>query len=236
MSSGACAVALRGVRRAAGPLVVILRRVSRSTKVRCALVALLAAVVLVPGSVSVAGASDANAIIKDYSSGHDITACRFTLGQLESVLGQLGGDLDAYAPGLRDAIKGEIKRWKDGGCKGKKGATVDVRIVKVSAKGGARAESVTLKNFGARAVSLRRYVLHDASGHAIRFKKTTLKAGSSLKVVTGCRKGSKVALRKGSRYYGCRKTQFWDDAGDIVTLVDDKGTLLSTKAYGQPPS
>jgi Lamin Tail Domain len=205
-----------------------------STQVRCALVALLVAVMLVP--VAGAGANDRDAVLKDYSSGHGLTACRYTLGQLENVLGQLGPDINTYSPGLNVAIKREIQRWKDGGCKGKKGAAVDLRIVKISSKGGARSESVTLKNFGAKNVSLRRYVLRDASKHAIRFKKTTLKAGRSLVVVTGCRKGSKAAVRKGSRYYGCRKTQFWDDAGDIVTLVNDKGTLLSSKAYGQAPS
>jgi hypothetical protein len=204
-------------------------------QVRCALGALLVAVMLVP--VAGAGAaSDRDAVLKDYSSGRNITACAFTLGQLENVLSQLGPDINVYAPGLNDAVKREIQRWKAGECKGKKGAAVDIRIVKIKSKGGARSESVTLKNFGAKNVSLRRYVLRDASKHAIRFKKTTLKAGRSVVVVTGCRKGSKAAVRKGTRYYGCRKTQFWDDAGDVVTLVNDKGTLLSSKAYGTPPS
>ena len=43
-------------------------------------------------------------------------------------------------------------------------------------------------------------------------------------------------MRKGSRYYGCRKTQFWDDAGDTVTLLSNKGKLVSSKGYGTPPS
>ena len=125
-------------------------------QVRCALAALLVAVMLVP--VAGAGAaSDRDAVIKDYSSGRNITACAFTLGQLENVLGQLGPDINVYAPGLNAAIKREIQRWKAGECKGKKGAAVDVRIVKIKFKGGARSESVTLKNFGAKNVSLRRY-------------------------------------------------------------------------------
>ncbi len=190
---------------------------------------------LAPG-VGAGAASDRDAVLKDYSSGAKITACRFTIAQLQSALSELGADVNAYSPGVRDAIKGEIQRWKNGDCKGKKGAAVDIRIVKISAKGGARSESVTLKNFGAKGVNLRRYVLRDASKHTIRFKKTTLKAGRSLRVVTGCRKGSKAAVRKGSRYYGCRKTQFWDDAGDVVSLINDKGTLLSKQAYGQAPA
>jgi hypothetical protein len=205
----------------------------RTVLLRGAFVALLAGAAIAPAA-SASPASDTAAVIKDFGGDGDITACRFTIGQLENARGQLGADLNAYSPGLRVEINREISRWKDGGCKRKAGA-VDVRIVKVKAKGGARTESVTLKNFGAKAVNLRRYALRDAAGHAIRFKKTTLKAGRSLVVVTGCRKGSKRALRKGSRYYGCRKTQFWDDAGDTVELLNAKGVLQSRSQYGTPP-
>ena len=39
------------------------------------------------------------------------------------------------------------------------------------------------------------------------------------------------AVRRGSRYYACRKTQFWDDAGDVVELLAPGGGLLSQKRY-----
>jgi hypothetical protein len=217
-----------------GPSLCILGAM-RIVLLRGAFVALLAGAVIAP-TAAASPQSDTAAVIKDFGADSDITPCRFTIGQLENARGQLGADINAYSPGLRVEVNREITRWKDGGCKGKAGAVPDVRIVKVKAKGGVRKESVTLKNFGSKNVSLRRYALRDAAGHVIRFKKTTLKAGRSLVVVTGCRKGSKKALRKGSRYYGCRKTQFWDDAGDVVELLNAKGVLQSRSKYGTPPA
>lgn len=201
---------------------------------RSALGALFAAILFAPAA-GASVSSDTNAIVKDYGGNHSITACRFTIAQLQNAYSTLGPDVDTYSPGLRVAIRRELKRWTDGDCKGK-AKTADLRIVKVASKGGAGKESVTIENYGAKTVNLRRYVLRDASKHAIRFGKTTLKAGRSLKVVTGCRSGHKSALRKGSTYYGCRKTEFWDDAGDVVQLVNASGTLLSQKQYGTPPA
>jgi hypothetical protein len=197
--------------------------------------ALLVVVMLVPA----AGASpeaDNTAIVKDFARDRMITPCLFSQGQLENARSLLTVDADAYTPGLRDALNREVKRWRDGDCKGKLPAGVDVRIVKVRAKGGPAKESVTLKNFGRKTVNLRRYVLRDAADHAIRFKKTTIKPRRSLVVVTGCRRGHKAAVRKGTRYYACRKTQFWDDAGDLVELVNPKGALVSKKRYGTLPA
>ena len=111
-----------------------------------------------------------------------------------------------------------------------------MRIVKIKSKGGARSESVTLRNYSSKTVSLRNFVLRDAGDHLIKFKKTSLKSKRSVVVVTGCRKGSKKAVRKGTRYYACRSREFWDDAGDVVELVNAKGGLLSRKAYGTPPA
>jgi hypothetical protein len=209
----------------------------RWNAIRCALGALLVAAVVVPG-VGASPASDFEAIIRDYTGDQKVTPCLFTQAQLESARAQLGADANAYSPGLSAAISREIKRWKDGGCTPKRVATAlgaDVRIVKVKAKGGARTESVTLRNYSSKSVNLRGYVLRDAGDHAIKFKKTTLKGKRSLVVVTGCRKGTKKAVRKGTRYYACRTKEFWDDAGDVVELVSPKGGLLSQKSYGTPP-
>lgn len=205
-----------------------------SVDVRCALAALLAAIVLVP----VAGASpasDSAAVLKDYGHDRKITKCRFARSQLENARDQITPDVDTYAPGFRTAVNREIKRWKDGGCKKERGA-VDVRIVKIHAAGGVRAESVTLRNYGSKSVNLRRYVLRDASDHTIRFRATALKKGRQLRVVTGCRSGHRSASRKGSSYYACRTKEFWDDAGDVVELDGASGGLLSRKKYGTPPA
>jgi hypothetical protein len=197
--------------------------------------ALLVGVMLVPA----AGASpqaDNAAIVKDFARDRKITPCLFSQGQLENARSLLTADADAYTPGLRDALNREIKRWKDGDCRGKLPGGADVRIVKVQPKGGPAKESVTLQNFGRGTVSLRRFILRDADDHAIRFKKTTIKPGRRMIVVTGCRRGHKGALRKGTRYYACRTRQFWDDAGDVVELVNPKGALVSQKRYGTPPA
>jgi hypothetical protein len=206
--------------------------------IRGALAALLVGVVVVPG-VGASPAADFNAIIKDFTSDQKITPCLFTQAQLESARAQLGVDANAYSPGLSTAIGSEIKRWKDGGCTAKRIATAlggDVRIVKVTSKGGVRKESVTLRNYGSKIVSLKGYILRDAGDHQIKFRKTTIKPKRSVVVVTGCRKGTKTAVRKGTRYYACRSKEFWDDAGDVVELVNAKGGLLSRKTYGTPPA
>jgi len=208
------------------------------TAIRCALLALLVGAIAVPGA-GASPAADFNAIVKDFTSGRDITPCLFTQAQLEAARAQLGPDANAYAPGLGDEINREIKRWKDGACTPRRVAAArgaDVRITKIKSKGGARSESVTLRNYGSKIVSLKGFVLRDASDHAIKFIKTTIKPKRSVVVVTGCRRGSKKALRKGTRYYACRKTAFWDDAGDVVELVNAKGGLLSRKTYGTPPA
>lgn len=205
---------------------------------RCALAALLVGALVAPGA-GASPAADFAAIVKDFTRDRDVTPCLFTRAQLEGARAQLGPDANAYAPGLGDELSREIRRWRDGGCTTRRVAAAlggDVRIVKVSAKGAARRESVTLRNYGSKAVSLRGWILRDAADHQIKFKKTTLKAKRRVVVVTGCRRGSRKALRKGTRYYACRSTEFWDDAGDVVELVNAKGGLLSKKAYGAPPA
>ncbi len=202
---------------------------------RAAIAAALLAAVLAPAAAA-SPASDLAAVIKDYGSDADIASCRFTLGQLESARSAIGNDINTYAPALKVEINREITRWKDGGCKGKANAAFDVRIVKIQHKGGAKKESVTLKNFGAKAINLRGFVLSDYAKHKIKFKKTSIKAGKTLKVVTGCRRGSKRAVRKGSTYYGCRTKQFWENSGDVAGLFSTGGTLVSVKSYGTLPT
>jgi len=206
-----------------------------SAHLRCALAAVLLAAALAPAA-SASPASDLNAVLKDYGSDADIASCRFTIGQLESARSALGSDFNTYAPSVKAEINREITRWKDGGCKNKAGAAPDVRITRIQYKGSAKKESVTLKNFSSKSVNLRGYVLSDYAKHKIRFKKTTIKAGRTLKVVTGCRKGSKGAVRKGSTYYACRTKQFWENGGDIAGLFTSGGTLVSIKSYGKPPT
>jgi hypothetical protein len=204
-------------------------RVVRRGQGQIALVVVLCAALLAPVAAG-SPRSDAAAVVKDYTGDANIASCRFTRDQLENALAQIGPDAATYSAGFSGEVTREIKRWADGACAGKRRGAA-LRIVKVSAKGGARTESVTIKNTGKKAVDLRRYVLRDSSDHTIRFKKTKLKGRRTLRVVTGCRKGQRAAVRRGSRYYACRKSEFWDDGGDVVELVTPQGGLLSRKGY-----
>jgi hypothetical protein len=210
----------------------------RWNAIRGAVAALLLVVVVAPGA-GASPAADFNSIVKDYTRDQKVTPCLFTQAQLEGARSQLGVDANAYSPGLSAAIGREIKRWKDGGCTAKKVAAAagpKLRIVSVQPKGGARAESVTIRNLSGKTVNLRGFALRDAGDHTLKFRSTKLKRGARLHAVTGCRKGSKKAERHGTRYYFCRSKQVWDDAGDTVELLGRGGGLLSRRTYGTPPA
>ncbi|MGH2897102.1 MAG: lamin tail domain-containing protein [Solirubrobacteraceae bacterium] len=191
--------------------------------------AVLALAVIAP-SATASPAADAAAIGADFGRDGKLTPCRFSVSQLTSARDQVSGDLDAYAPGLRPAILAQIKRWKRGRCKGRS-LVGRLKIVGVKATGGAGEEYVTIKNVSRKAIDLRGFALRDAADHTLKFRRTKLEAGRSLKVVTGCRKGHTSALRRGASYYGCRRNEVWDDAGDVVELLGRGGGLLATKAY-----
>ncbi|CAN5183410.1 hypothetical protein BH20ACT16_BH20ACT16_06080 [soil metagenome] len=201
-------------------------------KTKLAVIAIAIAIAAVlTSSAAASPAGDLKSVLQDYSRDEKVTPCRFTQGQLESARSQISEDIETYAKGVRAAIVRETKRWKDGGCKGKGAAASKLRIVTVKAKGGARDEYVTIRNTGKKAVSLKGFALRDAADHTLKFRSTKLKAGAKLKVITGCRKGHKSAVRRGWSYYVCRKNEVWDDAGDTVELLGVGGGLLATKTY-----
>jgi hypothetical protein len=190
----------------------------------------VAAAVLAPGAANGSPAADLAAVTKDYTRDQKITPCRFTKNQLEGARSKIGQDIASYGAGIDVAIAREIKRWNDHGCAGKRrGARL--RIIAVASSGGANVEYVTIKNSGPKTVNLRGYALRDADDHTLKLGATKLKKGAKLRVVTGCHRARNGAVRRGSRYYACRKTQFWDDAGDVVQLLAPGGGLLSQKRY-----
>ena len=199
-------------------------------KAKPAVIAIVLAAVLAPSAFG-SPTADLNSVARDYSRDEKITPCRFTKGQLESARSQISEDIETYAKGIRAAITREIKRWRDGRCKGKGAAANKLRIVKVKGTGGPAKEYVTIKNTGKKAVSLGGFALRDAGDHTLKFRSMKLKAGRSLKVITGCRQGQKGPVRRGSSYYVCRKNEVWDDAGDTVELLGKGGGLLATKTY-----
>ena len=161
---------------------------------KLAVAVLLIAAVLAPSAAG-SPSADLSTMIADLGRDEKLTACRFTTTQLKNAQAQISGDVDAYAKGIRPALKRELKRWTDGKCKNKRGYA-KLKIVKVGAAGEAGDESITIKNIGKKAANLRNYSLRDRDDHVLRLRKTKLKAGKSLRVVTGCRSGSSKAGRK----------------------------------------
>ncbi len=196
--------------------------------------ALISFVLVAPATGS--PAADLESVIRDYSRDAKITPCRFTARQLRTSKSQIGQDVDAYAQGLRPAIDGELRRWKKRRCAGSRGGAGRLRIVAVQPKGTSREESVTIKNVGRKTVRLRGYALRDAGDHVLKLRSGKLKRGAKLRIVTGCRKGHRKAVMRGSRYYTCRSKQVWDDGGDIVELLGPGGGLLSKKTFGTIPA
>lgn len=190
----------------------------------------VAAAVLAPSAIG-SPQGDLDSILRDYSRHDKITPCRFTQGQLESARALISDDLETYAAGIRPAIARAVKRWKDGGCKGRGASANRLRIVAIKASGGPGKESVTIKNTGRKTVNLRGYALRDATDHVVKLRSSKLKAGRKLTVITGCRAGHRKAVQRSTRYYACRKTEVWDDAGDIVELLGVGGGLLAQKTY-----
>jgi hypothetical protein len=199
-------------------------------KTKLAITTVLGVAALAPAAAG-SPAGDLKSVLQDYSPDDRITACRFTQRQLEAVRGQISADVETYAKGLRPALNREIKRWKNGGCKGKGPGRTKLRIVAIKPAGGPGKESVTIKNTGRKAISLGGFALRDADDHTLKLRATKLAAGRRLQVITGCRKGQTSAVRRGSRYYACRTNEVWDDASDTVELLGRGGGLVAKKTY-----
>jgi hypothetical protein len=193
-----------------------------------------AAAVLAPGAAA-SPAADLASMIRDHARDDKLTPCRFTKSQITNARAQISGDLDLYGKGIRSALNRELRRWREGKCKGKRDGA-KLQIATVRGTGAAGQEYVTIRNLAGKTVNLRNYALRDSTDHVLKFRSTKLKRGAKLKVITGCRSGHRQAVRRGSRYYACRSAEVWDDAGDLVELLGPGGGLLSRKQYGTPPA
>ena len=164
------------------------------------LLVLAIAAVGVPSAFADAEA-DFQAVYRDWRTDNVITACRFTRDQLLNARREADKtpDLDMYAPGFRDAVTREIRRWDTGGCKGAtpgggdsgrdKSAIGGLRVKKIRPRG---RESVVLKNVGKKTAVLRGATLRDRSGNRLRFpRKAKIRPGRSIRVFTACKKGVK---------------------------------------------
>lgn len=200
-----------------------------------ALAALLVAAAVLAPTAAASPAADLAAMIRDHVRDDKLTPCRFTKNQLNGARTQISDDIDVYGKGIRTALNGELRRWREGKCRGKRGGA-RLQIRKVRGTGAAGQEYVKIRNLAGKTVNLRNYALRDSADHVIKFRSTKLKRGATLKVITGCRKGHRKPVRRGSSYHACRTVEVWDDAGDLVELLGPGGGLLSRKQYGELPS
>jgi len=212
---------------------------SRPALVAATLLALCAG----SSSAGAAPADDLRAVLRDWQPDHDITDCRFTRAQLVNArdVAATLPDFDSYAPGFRDEVRREIARYDGGGCRGvarspsgarKRSRLRSIRIVAIKPKGGTL-ESVTIRNAGRGAVSLKGATLRDRGGNRLRLPAVgTLTGRRALLVVTGCARGRKRPVRLGARLFACRSRGIWDDRGDVVKVVDSRGTVVAQRGYG----
>lgn len=204
---------------------------------------LLAAVVLLPGASALAApADDYRAVLADWQRDQDVTACRFTRAQLVNARNVAGTvpDFDSYSPGFRDEVSAEIARHDRGGCRGVSPQTPAskrnrshlraVRITALRPRGGSR-ESVTIRNTGRGAVRLSGATLRDRSGKRLRLF-GRLGGRRTLRVLTGCAGARKRPVRLGAQLFACRSRLLWDDRGDVVKVVDARGTVVAQRGYG----
>ena len=152
-------------------------------------------------------------------------------------------DFDRYAPGFRAEVAREIARHDSGGCSGvstppdtserASSPLRRVRIAGIRPRGGL-AESVTIRNGNSRSVTIGRATLRDRRGNRVRIPRgTRLGARRSLRIITGCARGRRRAVRRGSRLYACRRSRVWDDRGDVVKVVDARGIVVAQRGYGR---
>jgi hypothetical protein len=185
-----------------------------------------------PSVALAAPSDDYRAVARDWQPDGVITPCRFSRTQLvnaDRTAAALPG-FDSYVPGFRTAVLREIEHRARGACKAK--AKPKLSISAIRARGGLR-ESVTILNRGA-AVRLHGYALRDRGGHRIGFPSgTRVRKGGRLRVFSGCAKGRRRALRRGSRLYACKRGTLWNDGGDVVRLLSRGRKLVARRGFGR---
>lgn len=216
-------------------------------RVRLMLVAaalVLAALAAVPSRALATPMGDFTAVFGDWRGDADVSSCRFTRAQLVNAraVASSNADFDTYSPGFREEVGREIARHDSGGCRGvspppssaKRAASPlrSVRIARIRPKG-TGAESVTIRNAGRATVNLGRSSLRDRSGRRARIPADVkLGGGRSLTVITGCAPGKSKPVRRGAKLFACLSKALWDDRGDVVKVVDARGTVVAQRGYG----
>ena len=211
---------------------------------RAALPALALSLLAALGAPSAVAApnDDYREVFRDWQPDGDVAACRFSRAQLVNArdVAATVTDFDSYAPGFKDEVGREVARHDARGCSGvtapsarrNRSALRAMRIVAIKPKGG-RSESVTIRNTGRRAVSLRGATVRDRAGNRVRLGPGRLGARRSLRVITGCLRSAKRPVRRGGSMYACRSRRLWDDRGDVVKVVDARRIVVAQRGYGR---
>lgn len=189
-----------------------------------------------PGSTD--PGADFSAVFSDWRPDGMVTRCKFTRHQLVNALNEAAKntDIDAYAPGFRDAVRAEIAAWDARKCAEVKVGNLEILRVKAKGrKGKPRNEFVTIKNASIFDLPLRFFRLQDRANSRLRLpKKYTLKKGRKLRVVTGCLGKRKKPTRRQGRFYACKKKgQVWNDKGDVVKIVTTAGLVVAQRGFGR---
>jgi micrococcal nuclease len=82
-------------------------------------------------------------------------------------------------------------------------------------------EWVEISNQGTADVSLAGWTLEDAQNHTYKFPDFSLKAGGAAKIRTGMGNDTSVDL------FWNRSSSIWNNDGDVATLTDASGNIVS---------
>lgn len=83
-------------------------------------------------------------------------------------------------------------------------------------------EWVEISNLGSADVSLAGWTLEDAQNHTYKFPDFSLKAGGIAKIRTGAGNDTSVDL------FWNRSSSIWNNDGDVATLKDASGNVVSS--------
>jgi hypothetical protein len=206
---------------------------------RIAAVLLLSCLAAVP--VFASPQSDFDAVYGDWQKDLLITKCAWSQAQLQNAyeIAQSNPDFQ-YETRFSDDTQAEINRWKTGGCVGiqplsarKKSPLYGVRIVAVRGKGGAKKETVTIRNRRGKAVSFRKASLTNLKGHGFYFPaRFRLAKGRTAVVHVGCAKGKRRSTFTKRAVWLCSKRGIFRDRGDLARLADSKLLVVSQRGFG----
>jgi hypothetical protein len=206
---------------------------------RVALVAFLAFALVAPASAS--PQSDFDAVYGDWKKDLVIVKCAWSQAQLQNAYDIASSNPDfQYETRFTDDTQAEINRWKTGGCAGiqplsvrKKSPLFGVRITAVHGRGGARSETVTIRNRAGKALSFRKASLTNLKGHGFYFpSRFKLRKGRTAVVHVGCAKGKRRSTFTTRAVWLCSPRQLFRDRGDLARLADAKLLVVSQRGFG----